>query len=180
MEEDVSADVIHRLERLGIEYIITGSEALGRYGEPRQTADIDIVLNLGPEEFSSVRRAFEDGYVVNEPMAARGRILASVVSMQGLGKADFMIGRSDAWSRSALARRERWDHPALGPTWVLSLEDLILAKLEWSEGVSELQLRDCANLLRANAGNVDWTYLDRFARVLGISEVLDRVRAPSS
>jgi hypothetical protein len=56
-------------------------------------------------------------------------------------------------------------------------QPLILAKLEWSEGVSELQLRDCANLLRANADIVDWTYLERYARVLGVDEILARLRA---
>jgi hypothetical protein len=180
MEEDVGADVIHRLERLGIDYVITGSEALARFGEPRQTADIDIVLQLQPEEFGPIRRAFEGDYVVNAPVQAQGRVLASVVATSGLGKADFMLGRNDAWSRSAMRRRERWDHPSLGATWVLSLEDLILAKLEWSAGVSELQLRDCANLLRTNAADVDWTYLERYARNLGLTDLLHRVRAASA
>lgn len=180
MEEDVGADVIRTLERLGIAYLVTGSEALARYGEPRQTGDIDIVLGLAAEEFDIVGRAFAGDYVVNDPLRAQDRVMASVVSMGGFGKADFILGRDDAWSRSAMARRERWEHPSLGPTWVISLEDLILAKLEWSQGVSELQLRDCANLLRANAGNVDWTYLDRFARILGLTDILDRLRAAPS
>ena len=66
--QDVAADVVRRLRRLGIEYYITGSEALARYGEPRQTADIDIVLQLTVHEFEKIRSAFEDDYVVNEPM----------------------------------------------------------------------------------------------------------------
>ena len=180
MEEDVAADVIRRLEQLGIPYCITGSEALARFGEPRQTADIDIVLQLPPEAFSRIRNAFQGDYVVIEPIQAQGRVLASVVSLTGLGKADFMLGRNDAWARRAMARRERWSHPTYGATWVLSLEDLVLAKLEWSEGVSELQLRDCANLLRTNAADVDWTYLDRYARSLGVTDLLAQVRAASA
>lgn len=176
MEHDVAADVIRRLERLGIGYYITGSEALPRYGEPRQTADIDIVLDLEPREFHRVERAFESDYVVNQPAGAGERKIASVVSQSGFGKADLILGRTDSWAGSAFRRRSRWDHPALGRVWVLSLEDLILAKLEWSEGVSELQLRDCANLVRANADTLDWNYLERFARVLGVDEILARLR----
>jgi hypothetical protein len=180
VEEDVAADVIRRLERIGVDYVITGSEALPRYGEPRQTADIDLVLSLDPAQFGRIERAFEDGYVVNAPIGEGPVRYASVVALSGLGKADLILGRTDAWARSVMKRREPWDHPRLGSVWVLSLEDLLLAKLEWSAGVSELQLRDCANLVRANADRIDWTYLERFARVLGVTEVLDRVRAAST
>jgi hypothetical protein len=177
VEQDVAADVIRRLERIGLDYVITGSEALPRYGEPRQTADIDIVLALDPAEFGRVERAFEDGYVVNPPIGEGSTQYASVVALTGLGKADLILGRHDVWSRSAMERRQAWDHPRLGRVWVLSLEDLILAKLEWSGGVSELQLRDCTNLVRTNTDSIDWTYLERFARVLGVTDLLDRVRA---
>ena len=180
MEEDVAADVVRRLEALGVDYCITGSEALPRYGEPRQTADIDIVLAMPVGEFGRIRDAFQADYVVNEPTAVQGRAMASVVALSGLGKADLILDRDDAWARSAMARREAWDHPRLGRVWVLSLEDLILAKMEWSGGVSELQLRDCANLLRTNTPGVDWNYLERYARVLGVEELLARLRAPSA
>jgi hypothetical protein len=180
MDEDVAADVIRRLERLGIDYYITGSEALPRYGEPRQTADIDLVLEMAPGDFHRVRSAFEEEYVVNDPVVAGGRAVASVVAQTGLGKADLILGRSDAWSRSAFARRQSWQHPRLGTVWVLSVEDLVLAKLEWSGGISELQLRDCANLVRTNASTLDWDYLERFAHVLGVDEILARLRAATS
>jgi predicted nucleotidyltransferase len=79
-----------------------------------------------------------------------------------------------------MSRREAWDHPRLGRVWVLSLEDLILAKLESSRGVSELQLRDCANLLRTNAASVNWNYMERFARVLRVDGILARLRAATA
>lgn len=172
--------MIRRLERLGIDYYITGSEALARYGEPRQTADIDIVLDLPPDQFYRVARVFEHDHVVNAPVGSGEGKIASVVAQSGLGKADLIMGRRDVWARSAMRRRESWTHPRLGQTWVLSLEDLILAKLEWSAGVSELQLRDCANLMRTNAATIDWTYLERYARVLGVDEILARLRSAST
>lgn len=180
MEDDVAADVIRRLERLAIDYCITGSEALPRYGEPRQTADIDLILTMPVDDFPRIRTAFEADYVVNDPIETEGRWMASVVAQSGLGKADLIIGRDDAWTRAAMERRVSWDHPRLARVWVLSLEDLILAKLEWSHGISELQLRDCANLLRTNAGSVDWTYLERYARVIGVDGILARVRAQTA
>jgi hypothetical protein len=138
-----------------VDYCITGSEALPRYGEPRQTADIDLVLAMPIREFGRIRDAFEADYVVNEPIVARGRAMASVVAQSGLGKADLILDRDDAWARSAMARREAWDHPRLGRVWVLSLEDLILAKLEWPGGISELQLRDCEPASDESCGELE-------------------------
>lgn len=180
VEENVAADVIRRLRSLGVEYYITGSEALPRYGEPRQTADTDIVLAMDPADFERVGAAFQADYVVKLPIGSGDTKVASVVAQSGLGKADLIIGRRDPWARSAMARREAWDHPHLGTVWVISLEDLILAKLEWSRGVSELQIRDCANLLRTNAATVDVSYLERYARVLGVEDLLARLRAAST
>ena len=82
-----------------------------------------------------------------------------------------------ATRRSATAAiAQRWDHPEFGPLWVASMEDLVLAKLEWSSGVSELQLKDCRNLIVANRDTLDWPYLERWARALGVIHVLQRVR----
>lgn len=180
MEDDVALDVIRRIERLGIAYVITGSEALARYGEPRQTADIDIVLELEERDFHRIDRAFARDYAVNPPIGSGQARIASVVALSGLGKADLIIGRRDRWARSAMRRRQAWEHPRLGRVWVVSVEDLILAKLEWSAGISELQLRDCANLIRANPQSLDWRYLESNASLLGVDELLARVRAAAT
>lgn len=74
-----------------------------------------------------------------------------------------------------MSRRQRADIPGLGEVWVASVEDLVLAKLVWSEGTSELQLRDCEQLLRTNARDIDHAYLDAWAARLGLAERLRRV-----
>ena len=101
--------------------------------------------------------------------------MASLIARSALGKADLILGRSDPWSRAALDRRERWEHPLYGPLWVTSLEDLLLAKLEWSQGTSELQLRDCRLLIELNP-SLDWVYTERWASSLGVGALLDTVR----
>lgn len=170
-------EVFERLERLGVQYYMTGSEALARYGEPRQTMDVDIVVGLAASEFDTVARAFEDDFLVNEPLDFGAFSLASLIAKSALGKADLILDRRDGWSHSAMDRRVRWeDHPLYGPLWVVSLEDLVLAKLEWSKGSSELQLRDCRNLLALNRDMIDWSYVERWAAVLEVSGTLDQVR----
>ncbi len=49
----------------------------------------------------------------------------------------------------------------------------------WSEGTSELQLRDCAILMRINRDEIDWIYTRRWAAVLSVAALLEQVqRAP--
>ncbi|MEJ7753424.1 MAG: hypothetical protein WKF46_10820 [Candidatus Limnocylindrales bacterium] len=83
------------------------------------------------------------------------------------------------WAVEAMARRRTAEHPTFGTVWVAAIEDLILAKLMWSEGTSELQLRDCAILMRINRDEIDWIYTRRWAAVLSVAALLEQVqRAP--
>ncbi len=141
-------DVFVTLGRLGIRYYITGSEALPRYGEPRQTMDVDVVIDVSPTDFSTIARAFEQGSVVTDPIDTGAHVMASLIPTSALGKV----------------------------VWIASLEDLILAKLAWSSGTSELQLRDCRNLMVVNRQTIDWKYLERWAASLGMKELLAQVR----
>ena len=84
--------------------------------------------------------------------------------------------RDDTWGRAAFERRRLVDDPVLGDAWFISPEDLLLAKLSWSDGgASERQLRDSASITRIQT-NLDWEYVDRYAGILGISELVERVR----
>ncbi len=169
-------DVLDRLERLGLRWYITGSEALGRYGEPRMTADLDVVVDLDVPGFARVVEGLDAAYLVNHPVDYGGHVMASLISIAEVGKVDLILARDTGWSRSAMARRQRWEHPAFGPVWVIALEDLVIAKLGWSEGTSELQLRDCRNLVRLNETRIDWDYLGSWARAEGLADLLEQVR----
>lgn len=171
--------VFDAFERRGWSWYLTGSEALGAYGAPRQTMDTDVVIATAPEQLIDLATALEVDYLFADPIHAGGRWMASLIDRMATGKVDLIIRDPDAWGSAAMARRARWTHPSWGLVWVSSLEDLVLAKLEWSEGISELQLRDCASLLRLNAGRVDDAYLARWARSLGVSELLRKARDAS-
>jgi len=168
-------DVVNALEQLDLAWYLTGSEALAAYGAPRQTLDTDLVLDATIESMAELAQALERDHYFAEPLRIGNRWMASLVDQTGGGKVDLIIRDNDPWARAAMERRRHWKHPVWGPVWVSSPEDLILAKLEWSEGTSELQLRDCRMLLRMNAQDIDGEYLTRWARALGVSELLHAV-----
>ena len=164
------------LETAGLPWYITGSEALAAYGSPRQTMDVDVVVDATPEVLERLTGSLTDRFYYAQPIRVGKRTLASLVESQGGGKVDLIVRDPDPWAAVAMSRRLRWQHPTWGSVWLSSLEDLILAKLEWSEGISELQLRDCRMLWRMNAGRVEQDYLETWAQQLGVSEWLARVR----
>ena len=82
-----------------------------------------------------------------------------------------------AFSRSEFERRK----PAqlLGvDVWLASVEDLVVAKLEWSElGDSDLQRQDIVEILRTTGDVVDQEYVEEWAAALGLSDAWKSVRA---
>ncbi len=173
----VERDVLDRLERAGVEYYVTGSWALSVHAEPRMTRDLDLVLDLDPADYERrIRPAFDDVYLVNDLIDLGARAIGGLVHRTEIVRVDLMIGRRDAWAKMAFERCRVVDHPGLGRAAVISAEDLILAKLEWSDGGrSELQLRDCRSVIRI-APDLDWGYLERYAAILGVVPLLESVR----
>jgi hypothetical protein len=171
-------EVLDVLDRLGIDWFVTGSEAAACYGVLRQTFDTDVVIDLQPAKFDRLARALS-GYAIASPIEFDDFAMASVISTRTAAKVDLIMRRPGSFAARSMARRRRCEHRELGEIWVASLEDLVVAKLEWSEGVSELQQRDCGQLLRINASSVDWPYLDRTAAERGVAGLLDRARHAS-
>lgn len=174
---NIERDVLDRLTRAGVGYYVTGSEALAVWAEPRQTLDIDIVTNLAPERYEAViRPAFEDAYLVNDLIILEGCGYGAVIHRTEVHKADLIMRRTDPWGLAAFERRRLVDDPVLGSAWFISPEDLILAKLSWSDGgISERQVRDSASVVRLQS-DLDWAYIERFADALGIGQLVERIR----
>ncbi len=173
----IERDVLVRLEALGFAWYVTGSWALAAYAEPRMTRDIDIVVEATRSDYESrIRPAFESEFLVNDPIDLGSRWLGGLIHRREIVRVDLIFGRQDPWAIEAMARRQRLAHPTLGQIYVIAAEDLILAKLEWSQGTSELQLRDARSLVRL-VDDLDWAYLERYAVALAIRDRLEDVRA---
>jgi len=60
--------------------------------------------------------------------------------------------------------------------WFASPEDLVLSKLYWSrESRSEIQRDDVGEII-ASLENLDWSYLEKWAELLGIPGLLSEVK----
>lgn len=168
-------DVLDAIDRLGIPWFVTGSVAASVHGVLRASQDVDVLLDMDAAGFRALADTLRSSHAVAAPIDFGDFAMASVIDRATAQKVDLILRRAGAFEASAMSRRQRTDIPGLGDVWVASVEDLIIAKLDWSEGTSELQLRDCEQLLRRNAARIDHEYLERWASRLGLSERLRQV-----
>lgn len=174
--EEFLSVVLAALEDEGVPYMLTGSVASSRYGEPRATNDVDAVVDPSPAQLDSfvgrLRRAglYVDLDVARTALAERGQFNAAVLDL----KADFIVRKADAFSISAFERRR----PVRGRSLVATLvspEDLILAKLAWAiETGSDRQLRDVEGMVNVGE-DLDRSYIDTWATRLGITNQWRRI-----
>ncbi|HEX2837702.1 MAG TPA: hypothetical protein VHN77_06200 [Phycisphaerales bacterium] len=161
------------LERLGIDYFVTGSLASSAYGEVRFTRDVDFVVAIFPRHAAELVNVFQqpDFYTDVEAMndvAQRGGMCNIIHVPSGL-KADLIKMRAGAYEELILQRRRRVS-VADGPdVWMISPEDLVLAKLMfYDEGRSQKHLTDIAGILRSQGPRLDTSYVDEWADKLDV------------
>lgn len=160
--------------------MLVGSFASGAYGEPRLTQDIDIVIDLRPEQARQLCAAFgQDQYYVSVEAAVeatRRRGQFNVIHPSSGNKIDFLIAQSDAWSRQEMSRRRRVRILPDKEGYAARPEDVIISKMQfYREGGSEKHLRDITGILKVSADDVDRDYVTRWAGSLGLHDIWQAV-----
>ena len=172
------AAVIEALERSAIPYALTGSLASIVWGRPRATYDADFVIALRAADVDRLLAVFPVGewYLDREkPLeAVRDQGECNAIHMASATKIDFWLKNDRPADALRFARRRR-EKLAGVDCWVLSPEDTILAKLEWSAlSPSERQTQDIAGIIEIQAGRLELDYLREWADVLQVRGRLKR------
>ncbi len=170
---DPLAPFLEPLERLGLPYCVTGSVAASVYGEPRLTADIDIVLLLRIGDIAALRSAFPDTEYYVPPdetlrleLARDSRGMFNLIHHASQFKADIYLAGHDPLHARALEQRRRI---SLGDTgaWIATPEYVILRKLEYlREGGQDKHVRDIRFMLAASV--VDRDFVESEVARLGL------------
>lgn len=174
-EMDILLEVAENFERLGIDYFLTGSFAMIFYAEPRLTRDIDLVARIRPELAGRLHERFGAEYYLPDVDALK-TLLSAPSSFNLLHEAsgikvDVMPG--GAGSAHEFSRRRRVGSEGK-EFWIVSREDLILAKLAWSrDSKSRKQAEDIRNLLGTEC---DDARIEREARAAGLEQWLEEIR----
>ncbi len=174
--------VIDHLERLGVRYAIGGSFASSLHGEPRSTADFDLLIELDSERVTALVRALEPICYVDARAAAEAVRRAgsfNVIHLETIQKIDLFVAGSRPLDRHQLAHAVSvtLDPASPQPVAVTSAEDIVLRKLAWyREGgeVADRQWRDLVGVLKASRDELDRAYLARAANEMDVADLLRR------
>jgi hypothetical protein len=181
-QQELLSRVVGVLDAAGIPYMVTGSVVSSLQGEPRATHDIDIVVALDERHADTLVRAFPppDFYVDRESIvdAIRSHGSFNLIHVTEGVKVDFWILTEQPFDRSRFARRIEEQLPT-ARVRVSRPEDTILVKLWWAKrsGGSERQFGDALRVFEVQYGTLDMAYLDRWASVLNVDDLLTRLRS---
>ena len=167
------------LEALGLPYCITGSVAASVYGEPRLTADIDVVLLLKLGDVARLQAAFPptEYYVppvetMHLELVRDGRGHFNLIHHGSQFKADIYLAARDPLHRWALQHRRRISLDE-GGAWIAPPEYVILRKLEYlREGAQDKHVRDIRFMLATT--DIDRAFVEAEVTRLGVQEQWQR------
>lgn len=175
-------EISQTLDELKIEYAVSGGIAVSVWGQPRYTADLDIVVEIGSEEkikelVTALLKKFKIGYLDKAAalIAYKNKGEFNLIEPEYGLKADFFVIGQEEHQKLEIKRAKK-KRIAGKMVEFISPEDLIIAKLKWyRESQSDRQLEDVAAVLEP--GNIDKKYLLSWIKKLGLEKEWGEVKA---
>lgn len=178
---EVAQLVINQLNQLQVLYVVGGSMASIVHGTPRTTIDVDIVADLKLEHVDRFVSALGGAFYADKQMIQQAILRQAsfnLIHFDTTFKVDIFIPKNRPFDQQQLTRRiqEPLDPSSGKLVWILSAEDVILAKLDWFRmggEVSERQWRDILGVLNIQQSALDLDYLRKWASALSVSDLLE-------
>jgi hypothetical protein len=179
----VTLQVIKALEECGINYLIGGSLGSSIHGLPRATIDADLVTDINNLQVQHLVEKLKAEFMIDADMiydAIQHRSCFNIIHLKTMFKVDIFILKDNPYEVMEFARRK----PELIPdeetlVTVATPEDIVLNKLLWYQeggGVSDRQWEDAKGVVKVQGAALDNQYLEHWAEVLGIKELLSRLK----
>jgi len=173
-------EVVRALDAISAPYMIVGAFAGLSFGITRTTFDIDILVDLRPEDcdrlsgYFPLPRFYADPEMMKDSI--RMGIMFNLIDTQEGVKADLVPLTREQEYRSAFSRRIRRpfsDGETEFEAWCARPEDIIIGKLQaWNEGRSTKHPSDIRDILlflldKDNTEPYDLTLVDKAAHRMG-------------
>jgi len=181
--EQLLCKIAKILENLKIPYAITGGFAVIAWGQPRSTADIDIIVELNPQNIKPLAKSLlsvdKDVYVSEDAMrdALEHKGEFNFIHSQTGLKVDFWVkgSKADIYGKLKFqkARIKKIDEQKI---YFVSPEDLILSKLTWAkESKSTRHIEDAKTVLDTQKSKLDLNYIKNWAKKQSTIEILEKI-----
>jgi hypothetical protein len=186
--EQALSPVAAAFDELSIPYRVGGSVASSALGVARTTLDIDLCADVQIEHAAALEERLTDAYYVDAAMireAVQRRDSFNLIHLATMLKIDVFVKKQRRFDREAF---ERFVLEPLGADParrfpISTAEDVVLFKLDWyrlGNTTSQKQWDDVLGVLRLQGDALDRGYLDRWARELGVADLLERALAEAA
>jgi hypothetical protein len=137
--EIVFRDLLDALGQLELRYIVGGSLSSSAFGQPRQTNDIDIVLEIPDRDVANAANVFSSKFMVSE--AEMREAVSShepfpcfqLLHLDKFLKVDVFVKLDAPAHNDAFERRRKIKFVGDLEAWFYSPEDTVLQKIRWYE-----------------------------------------------
>jgi len=175
--------VLDALQDLDIPYHLGGSYASAIHGIPRQTHDVDLIVDLAPDQILALARALEAEFHIDEQAAARAvneRSSFNLIHYASGVKVDLFVKGKSAFDAMEFGRclTIRLGQEPGREVFVKSAEDTVLRKLLWYRmggEVSDRQWQDVRGIVAIQGERLDRGYLATWAERLALRDLLERL-----
>lgn len=174
---DVIAMVANVFETMGVPYVLGGSWASAIHGIARATVDADFVADIKSEQVTAFVASLQGEFYLDEEAideAVRYRRFFNLIHLESMFKIDVFVPKRRKFDQTQIQRGRLADLSPTVAVKLASVEDSLLAKLDWFRmggEVSEQQWRDILGILRTQA-SIDYDYLQSMADDLGVTDLL--------
>lgn len=170
--------VVNALNISKIPYMLSGSMCSSFHGHPRATNDVDIVIDPTKEQLLRFVASLGKNYYASKEAALQAlenNLMFNIIDIQAGWKADIIIIKKRAYSKQEFSRRKDVNVMGMNISLV-SPEDSILSKLEWSKDrESQTQYKDALGVLRIQGDLLDFDYLKKWAKKLNVEASLEQL-----
>jgi len=168
------------LDQAGIPYMLTGSFAGTVYGMGRSTLDIDLIIVADEEQIVRLLDSLPKNEFYSDSNSAieacRNQSMFNLIDeVTGL-KIDFIFRKARPFSEEEFRRRKSAQVEGVS-FFVVTAEDLIVAKLEWAKmGASLRQMEDVQGILKVRKDELNFAYIDKWVKDLELTEQWESAR----
>jgi hypothetical protein len=157
---EIAARLADRFDEDGLAYALGGALALGAWGVPRTTTDVDIAVFVAEPELDKLLDSIERAGAMVDRAEARRSVAKTgfLVAHLGRTRLDLFIAHHP-WHADMHARRQLLPTPDGKQRWFLSLEDVALAKLLYAR---PKDIQDLERLFAVQRSRLDLAYLRRW------------------
>jgi len=171
------------LSKNNIEYFISGSVAAIVYGEPRLTHDIDLIISLSDNVITKFVAAFPPNLfycppkeIIKTEIKRTSRGHFNLIHQETGFKADIYLIGQEKLQKWALENKVKINF-AGSDIFLAPVEYVIIKKLEfYKEGNSQKHIEDIKNILINSEHLINFTFLNKSVKDLGLEDVWSLVR----